>query len=207
MDHRVDAALHAHDAGDERAEERAVGGPELLALDLAAEAMRLELGNDGGKRRPAHVHLVERLNGAEPGRPALIGRPRRHTRHAESRIRTAIMASAARTAPPPLSEPETAALIALVERLAPRWIVSVHAPIGAILEPQPTPLGDALVAATGLPRLAAVRYRTTGVLDRWASERGLTCVTLELPKVTHDAAVVRFAPILAELLRGELRGG
>jgi hypothetical protein len=26
-------------------------------------------------------------------------------------------------------------------------------------------------------------------------------VTLELPRITHDAAIVRFAPILADLLR------
>ena len=104
------------------------------------------------------------------------------------------------------SEPETAALIGLVDRLAPRWIVSVHAPIGTIIEPEATALGDALVARTGLPRTSAVRYRTTGLLDLWATERGVTCVTLELPKLSHDGAVVRFAPILAELLRGELGG-
>lgn len=100
------------------------------------------------------------------------------------------------------SEPETAALIGLVERLSPRWIVSLHAPIGAIVEPEPTALGDALARQTGLPRMAAVRYRTSGLLDLWASERGLTCVTLELPRVSHDAIVVRFAPVLAALLRG-----
>ena len=85
------------------------------------------------------------------------------------------------------SEPETAALVGLVERLSPRWVVSLHAPIGAIVEPEPTPLGDALVRETGLPRMTAVRYRTSGLLDLWASERGLTCVTLELPRISHDA--------------------
>jgi protein MpaA len=102
------------------------------------------------------------------------------------------------------SEPETGALIALVERLAPPWVVTLHAPIGAIIEPAPTVLGDVLVARTGLPRLAAVRYRTSGLFDLWAGERGVACVTLELPRVSHDAAVVRFAPVLAELLRGDL---
>ncbi len=101
----------------------------------------------------------------------------------------------------PASEPETVALIALVERLEPRWLLSVHAPIGAIIEPEPTPLGEALVARTGLRRVARVGYDTPGVLDLWARERGTTCVTLELPKITHDEAVVRYAGLLAGLLR------
>jgi hypothetical protein len=42
------------------------------------------------------------------------------------------------------------------------------------------------------------------VLDGWASEQGILAVTLELPKVTHDTAVVRYAPVLAELLRGAI---
>jgi murein peptide amidase A len=104
----------------------------------------------------------------------------------------------------PASEPETVALIELVERLSPPWILSLHAPIGVVLEPEPTALGDALVARTGLRRVAAVDYRTPGVLDLWASEQGIACVTLELPRITLDEGIVRFAPILADLLRGAL---
>jgi murein peptide amidase A len=102
------------------------------------------------------------------------------------------------------SEPETAALIGLVERLSPPWILALHAPIGVVLEARPSPLGNALVARTGLPRSPAVDYRTSGVLDLWAAERDIPCVTLELPHITHDEAVRRFAPILADLLRGSL---
>ena len=47
-------------------------------------------------------------------------------------------------------------------------------------------------------------YATSGVLDTWARERGIACVTLELPRITHDEAVVHYAPILADLLRGDL---
>ena len=104
----------------------------------------------------------------------------------------------------PASEPEVAALVGLVERLAPPWILSLHAPIGVILEPRASPLGDWLMARTGLRRLERVTYRTTGVLDGWAMERGIVPVTLELPRITHDHAVVQYAPILADLLRGAL---
>jgi protein MpaA len=102
----------------------------------------------------------------------------------------------------PASEPEAAALVALVERLAPTWILSLHAPIGAILEERPSAVGDWLAGRTGLRRLDRVTYRTTGVLDGWAAERGIVSVTLELPRITHDRAVVEYAPILADLLRG-----
>ena len=104
----------------------------------------------------------------------------------------------------PASEPETAGLVELVGRLAPRWILTLHTPIGAVLEPEPSPLGEWLVEHTGLPRWNRVNYRTTGVLDGWASEQGIPAVTLELPKTTHDTAVVRYAPVLAELLRGAI---
>lgn len=104
----------------------------------------------------------------------------------------------------PASEPETAALVALIDRLAPPWVLSVHAPIVAVLELEPSALGSALVGALGLPRLAAVNYRTAGVLDRWAQERGIVPVTLELPRISHDEAVVRYAPVLADVLRGAL---
>ena len=100
------------------------------------------------------------------------------------------------------SEPETAALAALAERLAPPWLLTLHAPIGAVLEARPSALGSWLMERTGLRRIEKVPYRTTGVLDTWALERDITPVTLELPRITHDEAVVRFAPVLADLLRG-----
>ena len=49
----------------------------------------------------------------------------------------------------------------------------VHSPIGAVLEPQASALGDWLVEHTGLPRWERVSYRTTGVLDSWAAEQGI----------------------------------
>ena len=96
-----------------------------------------------------------------------------------------------------------AALVALVERLAPPWILSLHAPIGAMLEPQAERAGRlARGADAGCRGWERVSYRTTGVLDGWAAERGIVPATLELPEITHDTAVVRYAPVLADLLRG-----
>ena len=74
----------------------------------------------------------------------------------------------------PASEPETAGLVALVERLAPRWILSVHSPIGAVLEPEPSALGEWLVEHTGLPggsgsRTARRACSTAGRASRGSS--------------------------------------
>ena len=75
VDRRVERLLVAHDAGDNVAEEGGVGVAILVAVDLLAEPVGLELGDHLGQRRAAEVHLVERLHGGEPGRAALVGRP------------------------------------------------------------------------------------------------------------------------------------
>jgi murein peptide amidase A len=121
--------------------------------------------------------------------------------HWSSRTRQVVELS---TGTGPASEPESAALMELIERLSPPWVLSVHAPIGVVIEPEPSALGDVLASETGLRRVVKVGYQTPGVLDLWATERGSRCVTLELPRITHDEAVVRFAPVLAALLRGDL---
>ena len=67
VDQRVDAELLAHHAFDEIAEEARLRLAELAALDLLAQAMRLELGDDLGQIDPGHVHLIERLDCGKAG--------------------------------------------------------------------------------------------------------------------------------------------
>ena len=78
MDNRIDAPLCFHDAADERAKERTIRRPQLLALDLFAEPVCLELSDDGRQGCPARVHLVKRLHSAKPRHASLIGRAGRH---------------------------------------------------------------------------------------------------------------------------------
>ena len=59
------AELLAHHAFDEVAEEGGLGVAILAALDLLAEAMGLELGDDLVEIDPGHVHLIERLHGGK----------------------------------------------------------------------------------------------------------------------------------------------
>ena len=66
-------ALLAHDALDEVAEECASASQVLAALDLLAEPMRLELGDDLVEVDAGHVHLVERLDGGEARRAPRLG--------------------------------------------------------------------------------------------------------------------------------------
>ena len=72
VDQRIELALLAHHAGDDVAEERRLGRQILRALDLAAEPVAFEFGEDLVEAGAGKVHLVERLHGGEPGRAALV---------------------------------------------------------------------------------------------------------------------------------------
>jgi protein MpaA len=102
----------------------------------------------------------------------------------------------------PASEPETRALAALVERLTPPWLLSIHADLACVDDPGPTALGRWLAGRSGLPLVAGVDYPTPGSLGSWCAERGLPIVTLELERLGPQALRCRWGPILAEVLRG-----
>src|SRR5450631_4941735 len=72
VDDRVELALLAHHAGHDVAEERGLRRQILRALDLAAEPVALEFGEDLVQAGAGEVHLVERLHGGEPRRAALV---------------------------------------------------------------------------------------------------------------------------------------
>ena len=109
VDQRIEPALLAHDAADDVAEERRFGRQILRALDLAAEPMALELGEDLVQAGAGDVHLVERLHGGEPRRAApvglalVFGAPDGPSPIGVSRRLSRTRASAALAAPPPLS--------------------------------------------------------------------------------------------------------
>lgn len=100
----------------------------------------------------------------------------------------------------PASEPETRALLALVECLAPRAVVAVHAPLACVDDPGATPLGRHLAARSGLPLVPDVGYAVPGSLGTWGGERGVPIVTYELPPVGVPLLVRDHGPVLAELL-------
>ena len=72
-DQRIELTLVAHDAGNDRAEPGGVRLQVGLAVDFLAETVRLVFGDDFEHAGAADIHLVERLDGSEPGRAALVG--------------------------------------------------------------------------------------------------------------------------------------
>lgn len=103
----------------------------------------------------------------------------------------------------PGSEPETRALIALIEELSPRAVVALHAPLACMDDANLSPLGSWLAEKTGLPLVSDVGYPTPGSFGAWGGERGLNVVTYEFPLKDIDALVYDHVPVLVELLMGE----
>ena len=102
------------------------------------------------------------------------------------------------------SEPETQALIALIDRLKPDYVISIHAPLACVDDPYATPLGKWLAEKTGLEFVADVGYPTPGSFGTWAKERNLKLITWELPHLSAEEIRKRFDPILCELLKGDI---
>lgn len=104
------------------------------------------------------------------------------------------------------SEPETCALVDLIQRLQPRSIVSMHAPIACVDAPEKTALVDSLCECFSLPWQADIGYPTPGSLGTWCKERTasgkpLECVTLELPRMSLEALFDRFGESFVKFLQ------
>ena len=102
----------------------------------------------------------------------------------------------------PGSEPETKAIIRLVEELEPEAVVALHAPLACIDDAKQGPLARWIAERTGLPLVADVGYPTPGSFGTWGGEKGLTVVTYEFEMTDKDSIVRTHVPVLAELLAG-----
>ena len=100
----------------------------------------------------------------------------------------------------PGSEPETRALIALIDELKPEAAIALHAPLACIDDANRSPLAQWLAKRTGLPLVEDVGYPTPGSFGTWGQERDLTVVTYEFPLATPDEIVRDHVPVLVELL-------
>lgn len=103
----------------------------------------------------------------------------------------------------PASEPETQALLRLVEELRPRAIVSLHAPLGCIEDPDQKPLARWIAREVGLPLVPDVGYLTPGSFGTWSVEQGINIITWELPPEAIPALLASHAPVLRRLLTGD----
>lgn len=104
--------------------------------------------------------------------------------------------------PQPASEPETIALIALIDRLQPRAVVSLHSALACVDDSGASHLGRQLADRCALPFLTEIGYPTPGSMGTWAGERGLNLVTLELEDASLYTLKDRHVPILLDLMTG-----
>lgn len=104
----------------------------------------------------------------------------------------------------PASEPETSALLSLLERLQPRAVVTLHAALACIDDAGGSHLGRQLAARCALPLLTEIGYATPGSMGTWAAERGLTLVTWELEAASLYDLKDRHVPILIDLMTGRI---
>lgn len=100
----------------------------------------------------------------------------------------------------PGSEPETRALVSLIENLDPETILSMHAPIGCVDAPAATEIVRELGDIFGIPHVPDIGYATPGSLGTWCAERKKECVTLELPRMPLELLFERFGNAFAEFL-------
>lgn len=101
----------------------------------------------------------------------------------------------------PGSEPETAVLVSLIQKLSPESILSMHAPLACVDAPVRSTLVDSLCMAFGVPWHADIGYPTPGSLGTWCKEqKSPECITLELPRMSLEALFDRYANSFAEWL-------
>lgn len=89
----------------------------------------------------------------------------------------------------PLSEPESQALAALIERTQPRVLVAVHQPLSCVNWDGPgQALAEAMAQLCGYPPVANIGYPTPGSFgSRYGVDEQRCVITLELPRPVPDA--------------------
>lgn len=100
----------------------------------------------------------------------------------------------------PASEPETKALCDLITKLNPAWVVSFHEPLACIDDPKNSEFGQWLARQFDLPLVTGVGYETPGSFGSWCADRGLPCITAELPPISADAAIDGYLHAMTALL-------
>lgn len=104
------------------------------------------------------------------------------------------------------SEPETTALIKIIDELQPRIIVALHSALACVDDPENTALGTWLASATGLTHQPDIGYSTPGSLGSWCVDHELPLVTFELPPESLVDMKTTTTPLLIKLITGQHPG-
>jgi protein MpaA len=105
--------------------------------------------------------------------------------------------------PEPGSEPETRALISLLDRMKPRAVIALHSALACIDDLDSSFLAQQLSERSGLP-LEIVSYATLGSFGSWAEEQELNLVTYELEPASPYDLKDRHVPVLIDVLTGKI---
>lgn len=102
----------------------------------------------------------------------------------------------------PASEPESAALIKLIDSLRPRMVLTLHGPLACVDDPQKSGLATWISGETGLPLVSDIGYPTPGSMGTWAGERDLPWITWEFPPDGVEKICKSQVPTLVKILKG-----
>ncbi|MDX6598853.1 MAG: murein peptide amidase [Gaiellales bacterium] len=103
----------------------------------------------------------------------------------------------------PLSEPESAGLAALIERLQPALVLDLHAPLELVLTTPlvPAKLARDLAGAAGLELTEELGSPVPGALRDWLGDGGVPCITYEVEHAGLPALYRRHLPGLVAFTR------
>lgn len=171
---------------------RSLGSPPgETACVLAANPDGLQLGTRGNARG---VDLNRNFP-ASNWRPAPVG----YRWHVDEPDAEPVEIA---TGEAPASEPESRALLDLIERLNPERVLTLHAPLACIDDPDESLLGRWLAERTRLPLVRDIGYPVPGSMGTWAAERGLPWITWEFPRHSIEELSRDCVPVLVDLLEG-----
>lgn len=105
------------------------------------------------------------------------------------------------------SEPETQSLLALVQKLRPRTVVSLHTPLACIEDPDARPLARWIAKQVQLPLVPDVGYATPGSFGTWSVEQGINIITWELPAESLPDLMASHVPVLRKLIMSDYPDG
>jgi len=105
----------------------------------------------------------------------------------------------------PASEPETQAVLRLVDELDPALLLDLHSPLACLVPTAEAPAAvvEALSTSAELPVVPDVGSPTPGALRGWCAEVGRPAITYEVEHAPLPALCARHLPGLEALLRGE----
>ncbi len=98
------------------------------------------------------------------------------------------------------SELETVALVKLIEKLNPKYIVALHAPLACIEDPLFSNLSKWIAERSNLPLVESVGYETPGSLGSWAADNDKIIITYELQSTSLIEIKKHHLQVIIDLL-------